>query len=97
MKEYDPIGKSLLIVVLVGEEGPTEVPEAPEAPDAEDEPEEWPEEAPCVVTGVGRESLLDLLVRLQESSALMACLPARLVALFQSNNKPHHDSDNGDQ
>jgi hypothetical protein len=76
IKEYDPIGKFLLIVVLVGEEGLTEVPEAPEAPDAEDEPEEWPEEAPCVVTGFGSESPLDLLVQLQESGALMACSPA---------------------
>lgn len=66
IKEYDPNGKFLLIVVLVGEEESTEVPDAPDAletPDDrgfEDEPD-WLEEAPCEAAASCEESPLSLL------------------------------------
>jgi hypothetical protein len=61
------MGKFLGIVVLVGDEAPTEVPDAPDTADAEGfeaEPGDWPDEMPCVVVAVlCEESALKPLVR----------------------------------
>lgn len=66
MNEYDPIGKFLLLAVLVGDEAPTEVPDmdppadTPEAEGLEDEADWW-DEVSCVVDAECAESSLGLL------------------------------------
>lgn len=83
MNEYDPIGKFLLIAVLVGEEAPAEVPDAPETPDVEgfeDEPD-WPDEALCVAVADCEESSLSALAYYEEVLMWLANLFALLLLL----------------
>lgn len=68
MNEYDPIGKFLLIAVLVGDEAPIEVPDPdPEppadTPDAErlEDESDGLDEASCLVDADCEESSLELL------------------------------------
>lgn len=89
MNEYDPIGKFLLIAVLVGEEVPVEVPDAPDTPDNEgfEDVPDWPDEAPCVAVADCEESSLVALAYYKGVLMWLANLFA-LLLLFSPTASP---------